>query len=250
MKQAVANIIKKIESLAFRANHSESYAELVELLDQAQKTESTVKILFPDLSYIYHSRISAVNSKHKVVLTKPADTAPPFRLTPGRLAVMRFDINSREIQMQTSFIDYLAPDLNLGIEFFIPNSFFVNCPREAARLVVDGISNSIKIRMNGAESALLTGVVKNISRLGLGIEVESCIQDINNQVVDCKMTFKNEFELECEMEIRRVRAHTGSQYYGARAFIGGKIVSMAASDKEMFTRFLAGLKRNHLPVYA
>jgi len=250
MQYAVGDIVKKMQAMMHGSIVSESYAELIDLLTNVMAAGTSIKIVFTDASYTYQSKITAVNAKHRVMLTESGDTITPFFPKPGRPALIVFNIQSREIQLHTKFIDYLAPDSNLGIEFSIPDTFVAKRPREAFRLFLDEFNDKVKVRMIGAEKFLLDGIVKNISRLGLGVKTDAQIQNLDNQVVTCKMFLDAESEVECKMEIRNVRQLSNSDVNGAGTFIGGRILSIEGLDNKVFSNFLANLRRKQFTVYA
>ena len=229
---------------------SESYIEVLDVLHYLRDSSGEVSMRVQGDDTAYPGIITALNAKHRVMVVDSQFESERVRLHRGKPVILRADNQGREITFQSKFIESLVPNLNIGYQMQIPKSLGTPQPREAFRVFLDGIRNKIDVTLVGTENQPIAGVVRNLSRVGLGMntqaELPSALEG-KSRVVDCNMRLQEEDEINCKIEIRNVKSlKNGSPH----TFIGARMLEMSRRDGKLLADYISRLQREYVESYA
>lgn len=233
---------------------SESYAEVIEVLTSLRDSHSEIAVGFAGDTNFYPSIVTAVSARHHVMTIRNSVPASPAALIKDNPVTIKAQKQGRELIFESRFIEPLVADFSLGYEVTIPDRIGTEQPREAFRILLDEIRNRVRITLQGPENQEISGTVRNISQLGVGMKTESELPRFLNQyflgdsqTVGCNIELDSNREISCKMEIRNVHAVSSDSH---ATLIGGRITDLDQSDSSLLASFVAQLKREHLAAYA
>lgn len=239
-------IFNDLPGLGSKQDMSESYIEMLDILTTLRDSgdEMCVKFLGDDTSY--PSVVTAINAKHRVMVIDNAIPASPTNFQRGRPLVMTTMKQGREIVFNSEFIEPLVPDYSLGYQVSIPKVLGSELPRGALRLILDDLQEKVLVTLHGGGKSPIDGVVKNISRSGLGLKTYTEVPDTienGSETVACKIVLKDEAEINCSMEIRNVQRVSNGK---SANFIGGRMFDISRHDNNLLRNFITQLQYQHL----
>lgn len=229
---------------------SEAYIEVLDVLNYLRDSAGEVSMRVQGDDNAYPGVITALNAKHRVMVVDSQFESERVRLHRGKPVILRADSQGREITFQSKFIGSLVPNLNIGYQMQIPKSLGTTQPRAAFRVFLDGIRNKIDITLLGTENQPIAGVVRNLSRLGLGMNTDAELPSAmegKSRVVDCNMRLQDEDEINCKIEIRNIKALNNDKPH---TFIGGRMLEISKRDGRILADYIERLQREYMASYA
>lgn len=250
----MSGVFEVIQHLLRGESVSDSYAEVIEILTTLRDSRSDIAVQFAGDNHFYPSRVTALSPQHRVMTIKDSIPAAPSALVKENPVTIKAAMQGRELVFESRFIEPLAPDLSLGYQVTIPEKLGTATPRQAFRVLLDDIRNRVRITLQGPENQEISGTVRDISRLGIGVKTESELPRFvsqgffgGDQTVGCQIELDRQKKISCRMEIRNVHAVSSDTH---ATLIGGRILEITQKDNNLLANFVARLKRDQLRAYA
>ncbi len=242
------DIIQKLKMLGSGGKLSESYIEVIDILTMLRDTSSPVSVNLEGMEQPFESYLTALNTKHKVMVIDAAkDTIPAEYMTKGRGIVLSTTSHGREICFRSQFLEPFVPDLSLGHLIEMPKVLGTEQPRGAFRVLLDELRHHVAITLMDERDHLVNGVVKNISKSGVGLQTCSELPGelaTRTRTVSCKIALEDEAEISCRMEICNIQNHSNNGSTGS--YVGGRMFDFSQEDSNILTSFIGNLKNQHM----
>jgi hypothetical protein len=250
----MSGVLELMQKLVGVDSMSESYAEVIEILNSLRDSRSEIAVGFAGDNNFYPSIVTAVSPRHQVMTIRNSIPASPAALVKDNPVTIKALRQGRELIIESRFIEPLVADFSLGYQVTIPEKIGTESPRQAFRVLLDEIRNRVRITLQGPEDQEIAGTVRDISQLGVGMTTDSELPRFlsqyflgDPQTVGCNIELDNNREISCKMEIRNVHAATRAPH---ATLIGGRISDLTQTDRNMLADFVAQLKREYLSAYA
>lgn len=229
---------------------TESYIEVLDILTYLRNTSGEVSVSFQGDDSTYPSIITALNAKHQIMVLDSQMPDTSIHLTRGTPITVRAEKQGREFTFNSKFLEPLASDFSLGYQLSIPSALGTAHPREAFRVLLDEIRDKVRITLHDAHKQPIDGIVRNISRSGLGMKTYAELPNTlakESQIVDCNILLQETNEISCKMEIKNVTSKENGQN---ATFIGGRMLDVNQQDTNMLISFIKQLQQQHIQSYA
>jgi len=240
-------LINKLPLLGLSPKATESFLEAVDLITRLRDTRAEISVLFDRADYPFDSAVLGASPKHRVmVIEAPHEALPQALLSRGRPITVTTSTHGREISFRSRFLEPFTPDSSLGYQIEMPGFLGMEQPRGALRILLDELRCHASITLEDSRKNLIEGVVKNISRSGVGMKTENRSAAGNTSIserVNCSIDIEDVDTINCQMEIRNVQRHENGT---DSTYLGGQVTAISRRDSHRLASFIAHLQRLRL----
>lgn len=237
------SLLDKLKLFRFRQNSTEAFIEVVDIITTLRETAAEVSVRFDREDTRFTSCVRAVNARHRVMVI---DSAPPEiplnRFEKGLPLTLNTTTHGREISFQSRFLEPFMPDMNMGYQIEMPRFLGTEQPRGAFRVLLDEMRQRVGISLVDFNNRTIDGVVKNISKSGVGMRTENALAESlqgTGDRVNCLIALDGKEEISCKMEIRNVRHQSNGD---SSTYVGGRMLDISKKDANLLTDFIENLQ--------
>ena len=250
----MVKLIRKLQSFRFGQKMNDSFLEVVDVLTHLRNSGREVTVTFEGDTISYPTTVSAFNAKHRIMVLDSLAPVYPYGLNHGKPLLVTTSNPDRKFTFKSNFIEPVVPDFSMGYEVTIPEVVGIESPRGAVRYLLDEIRNGVTITLKGSDDQFISGFVKNISTLGVGMKTEAELPRFlskylseDQHVVDCEIALDSNSKIDCKMDIRNIQNMVSGE---PGTYIGGRMLRLNSNDKGILSNFITQLQQTHLQAVA
>ena len=241
------SLLDKLKLLRFRPQSTEAFIEVVDIITTLRETSADVSVLFDGADTGFKSCVRAVNARHRVMVI---DSAPPelalYGLKKGLPLTLNTATHGREITFRSRFLEPFLPGADMGYQIEMPSFLGSEQPRGAFRVLLDELRTRVGISLVDFDNHTIDGVVKNISKSGVGMRTENAFAESLQETgdkVNCLIALDGKEQISCKMEIRNVRHEANGD---SSTYVGGRMLDISKKDANLLTDFIEKLQQQML----
>ena len=138
------------------------------------------------------------------------------------------------------------PDMNMGYQIEMPEFLGTEQPRGAFRVMLDEMRERVSITLRDTQDHQIEGVVKNISRSGVGMKTNdnfSAALKESSGSLDCLINLHEADQIACKMEIRNVQQRGNG---APETYVGGRMIDISRKDSGRLLDFIEQMQTMRL----
>lgn len=241
------DLLNKLKLMSLNPKMSENLIEVIDILNTLRASGSDIAVQVEGVDEKFNSVVRGVSPKHRVMVI---DAAPPEIVLPelrrNKQMTLSTSLSGREISFRSRFLEPFLPDPRMGYQIEMPEVLGSKQPRGAFRVLLDEMRERVSITLRDEQDHLISGVVKNISRSGVGVRTDAAASGLlqeSNGVLDCRIGLQSAEEIACRIEVRNVQ-QSGN---GAPAtYLGGRMVDISRKDSNRLMDFIEHIQTMRL----
>ncbi len=241
------SLLDKLRLLRFRPESTEAFIEVVDIITTLRETAAEVSVLFDGEETGFKSSVRAINARHRVMVIDPEPSEMALHnLRKGLPLTLNTTTHGREISFRSRFLEPFLPHMDMGYQIEMPSFLGSEQPRGAFRVLLDELRTRVGITLVDFNNHEIDGVVKNISKSGIGMRTENALAESlrdTGDEVNCLIALDGKEQISCKMEIRNVRHESNGD---SSTYVGGRMFDINKRDANLLTDFIENLQQQML----
>ncbi len=241
------DLLNKLKLMSLNPKSSENLIEVIDILNTLRASGSDIAVQVEGVDEKFNSVVRGLSPKHRVMVI---DAAPPEIVLPelrrNKQMTLSTSLSGREISFRTRFLEPFLPDIKMGYQVEIPGFLGTTQPRGAFRVLLDEMREKVSITLRDTKNHTIDGVVKNISRSGVGMKTDTEFAGVLQEAtgyLDCQIALQDSHEISCKMEIKNIRQRGNGV---SETFVGGRVVEISRQDSNRLLDFIEQIQNMRL----
>jgi len=237
------NILNNLMLLRSRSGSADAFIEVVDMLTTHRDSCAEYSVLFDGADTGFKSSVQAINARKRVmVIESPGPEIAVSSIRAGQPLTLTTVTHGREMSFRSRYLEPFMPALEIGYQIEMPKVLGTAHPRDALRLMLDELRPNMGISLIDKYNRAVNGVVKNISKTGVGMHTENVdagsLQD-SGGTVNCLIDLQDSKEISCKMNIKNVQQQVNGK---SSTYVGGRMSDISRKDSDVLTKFIEDLK--------